>query len=357
MTMSNRKSSIYTRVAVGYALALLSTTGVVYADNSPDPLFTSEDIIEVRLEAPFQTLMHDRSIDEEIPALFQYINSDGKTIEFDAGLRVRGNFRRREDICDFTPLRLNFKKSQTKGTLFDHQDKLKLVTHCKSSSPRYKQYVLSEYLVYKIFNLMTDVSFRVRLLRVTYVDTAHNDREKVSLAFLIEHQDRLAKRIDTAVIETRSASFLDLDLDYTNLASVFHYFIGNTDFSPIATSLDKNCCHNHSLFGNEGEKIYSIPYDFDMAGFVNAPHARPNPRFKLRSVRDRRYRGRCFNNSRIPASVERFFVRQEEIYPLIDRQSLMTRGTRKAMLRFVDGFFKSLNSPEKIAKELNKNCV
>ena len=117
--MSNRKSSIYTRVAAGFALALLSTTGVVYADNSPDPLFASEDIIEVRLEAPFQTLMHDRSIDEEIPALFQYINSDGKTIEFDAGLRARGNFRWRVAVCDFTPLRLNFKKSQTKGTLVE----------------------------------------------------------------------------------------------------------------------------------------------------------------------------------------------------------------------------------------------
>jgi hypothetical protein len=94
-----------------------------------------------------------------------------------------------------------------------------------------------------------------------------------------------------------------------------------------------------------------------MAGFVNAPHARPNPRFKLRSVRDRRYRGRCFNNSRIRASVERFFVRREEIYSLIDRQNLMTAATRKSMLRFVDDFYKSLNSPEKITKELNKDCV
>ena len=355
--MSHRYSYIYTRIAAGYALALFSTTGTAYADNSPDPLFSGDDVIEVRIEAPFQTIMRDRPIEEEIPAVFQYVNSDGKTIEFDAGLRSRGNFRRREDVCDFTPLRLNLKKSQTKGTLFDHQDKLKLVTHCNSSSPRYEQYVLSEYLVYKVFNLMTDVSFRVRLLRITYVDTAHNDREKVSLAFLIEHRDRLAKRIDNAVIETRKVSFPDLNPDYTNLASVFHYFMGHTDFSPIATALDKNCCHNHSLFGNEGEKIYSVPYDFDMTGFVNAPHARPNPRFKLRNVRDRRYRGRCFNNSRIPASVERFFVQREEIYALINSQNLMTGATRKSMLRFVDDFYKSLDSPEKITKELNKNCV
>jgi len=352
-----RNSSIYTRVAAGYALALFSTIGTAYADNSPDLLFIGDDIIEVRMEAPFRTIMQDRSIDDETPAVFQYVNSSGDTVQFDIGLQTRGYFRRQPDICDFAPLRLNFKKSETKGTLFEHQDKLKLVTHCVSSSPRYEQHVLSEYLVYKVFNLMTDVSFRVRLLRVTYVDTVRNDREKVSIAFLIEHRDRLAKRIDNAVIETSRVSFPDLNPDYTNLASVFHYFTGNTDFSQIATAIEKNCCHNHSLFGNEGEDIYSVPYDFDLTGFVNAPHAMPNPRFKLRSVRDRRYRGRCFNNSRIPASVERFFVQREEIYSLIDRQDLMTDATRKSMLRFVDKFYKSLNSPKKITKELNKDCV
>jgi hypothetical protein len=318
MTMSYRKPSICTRVAAGYALALLSTTGVVYADNSPDPLFTSEDIIEVRIEAPFQTLMQDRPIEEEIPALFQYMNSDGKTIEFDTDLRARGNFRRRVDVCDFTPIRLNFKKSQTKDTLFDHQDKLKLVTHCKSNSPRYEQVVL---------------------------------------AFLIEHQDRLAKRIDTNVLETRMVIFPDLNPKHTNLAAVFHYFIGNTDFSPVAAAPGENCCHNHSLFENEGEAIYSIPYDFDMSGFVNAPHARPSPRLHLRNVRQRLYRGRCLNNEYIPESVNRFFERRDEIYALIERQEAMTKASRKEMLRFVDGFYKSLNSPQKVAKKLNKDCV
>ena len=338
-------------------MALFAATGVAHADEDPDLLFIGDDIIDVRMQAPFRTIMRNRSIDEETPALFKYVNSSGDTVQFDIGLQTRGHFRHQPDICDFAPLRLNFKKSETKGTLFDYQDKLKLVTHCNSSSPRYQQYVLSEYLVYKAFNLVTDVSFRVRLLRVTYVDTARNDREVVSLAFLIEHRDRLAKRIDNAVIETRRVSFPDLNPDYTNLASVFHYFIGNTDFSPVATAIDKNCCHNHSLFGNEGEEIYSVPYDFDLAGFVNAPHAITNPRFRLRNVRDRRYRGRCFNNSRIPASVERFFVQREEIYALIDRQNLMTDATRKSMLRFVDDFYKSLNSPERITKELNKDCV
>ena len=355
--MSYRKFSICTRATAAYALALFSSIGVVYADGSPDPLFTGEDIIEVRIEAPFQTLMQDRSIEEEIPAKFQYVNPDGRTIEFDVGLRARGNFRRRVDVCDFTPLRLNFKKSQTKDTLFDHQNKLKLVTHCKSNSPRYEQVVLNEYLVYRVFNILTDASFRARLLRVTYVDTDQKNSERISLAFLIERQDRLAKRINTDVLKTRMVIFPDLNPEHTNLAAVFHYFIGNTDFSPVAAAPGKTCCHNHSLFSNEGQAIYSIPYDFDMSGFVNAPHARPSPRLHLRNVRERLYRGRCLNNAYIPGSVAHFVDRQDEIYALINRQELLTKASRKAMLKFVDQFYKSLDSPKKVAKNLIEDCV
>ena len=354
--INSRKVTIYTRTAAGYLLALFAVSGVAHANGNPDPLFANDDIIEVRIEAPFSAIMQDRQSEEYTPGIFQHTDATGKTVRFDIGLRARGNFRRRVDICDFTPLRLNFKKSQTDGTLFDHQNKLKLVTHCKSNSPRYEQLVLNEYLAYRVLNILTDISFQVRLLRVTYVDTARNNSERVNLAFLVEHRDRLAKRIDSAIVKTRMVTLPMLDSDYTVLTSIFHYFIGNTDFSPVASAPGEDCCHNHALFAREDEKYYSIPYDFDMAGFVNAPHARPNPRFHLRSIRERLFRGRCLNNEGVPESVERFFDRREEIYALINAQQLVTKATRKSMLQFVDGFYKSLDSPKKITKNLTKHC-
>jgi hypothetical protein len=331
--------------------------GVAHGDLGPDPLFAADDVIEVRIEAPFRNIMDKRPIDEDTPATLQFIDTGGNAVRLDIGLRTRGRFRHRPDICDFAPLRLNIKKSNMGGTLFENQDKLKLVTHCKGNSPRYEQIVLSEYLVYRTLNILTDISFRVRLLRVTYVDTSRSDSERVSLAFLIEHRDRLAKRIDAPVIETRMVTFPDLNQNYTNLISVFHYFIGNTDFSPIATAPDEDCCHNHDLFAKEGEPIFSVPYDFDMSGFVNAPHAAPSPRFRLRNVRQRLYRGRCANNAHLPASVENFIERRNEIYALINEQELMTNSTRKAMLQFVDRFYKTLDSPKKIEKEFISECM
>ena len=47
---------------------------------------------------------------------------------------------------------------------------------------------------------MTDVSYRVRLLDITYVDSDKKNRVRVNYAFFIEHADRFAKRIDTPAL-------------------------------------------------------------------------------------------------------------------------------------------------------------
>jgi hypothetical protein len=100
-----------------------------------------------------------------------------------------------------------------------------------------------------------------------------------------------------------------------------------------------------------------VPYDFDMAGFVNADHGKPNSRFKLRSNRERLYRGRCVYNSYLPTSVEFFLDKRDEIYELINTQELISKGTRKLQLRFANSFFKSIDSSRKIEKNLVDDCI
>jgi len=355
--VAKRKTLIRTASTGQFLLALVSLGGVAFADDADAPLFHDDAIVEVRLEAPFRTIMRERPTDEDTAAVLRYVDGNGNNVQLDVGLRTRGHFRRRPEICDFTPLRLNFKKSETVGTLFENQDKLKLVTHCDDDSPQYDQFVINEYLVYQTLNLLTEFSFRVRLLRLSYVDTDQSGREQVRLGFLIEHRDGLSERTGIPSLKTRMVTFPDLNPGYTNLASVFHYFIGNTDFSPVATAPGEDCCHNHDLFAKEGEPIYSIPYDFDMSGFVKAPHAAPNPRFGLHSVRERLYRGRCVNNAYLPASVSRFMEKRSEIYALINEQELLTKSNRKSLLKFVDRFYSALNSPQNIEKKLTRKCV
>jgi hypothetical protein len=48
---------------------------------------------------------------------------------------------------------------------------LKLGTHCRDQGD-YPQYVVREYPVYRMFNVLTPRSFRARLADVKYVDAA-----------------------------------------------------------------------------------------------------------------------------------------------------------------------------------------
>ena len=313
-------------------------------------------MLDVRITAPLATLLHERPFDEELPAKLQYVDSSGQTVEFEMKIRTRGKFRRLKDICSFPPMRLNFKTSETKGTLFHKQNKVKLVTHCQNNV-KYEQVILREYTAYRILNVMTDASFRVRLLRITYIDSEGKKRDDVSHGFIIEHRDRLAKRLEKGYLEIPSTSISSLDPEYMNLVSMYHYLIGNTDFSPIRAAPDQNCCHNHVLFSNEGERIWSVPYDFDQAGLVDAPHADPNEKFKLRSVRQRLYRGRCVNNDRLDETITLFNVKREEVMAILDEVEDATRRSVESMTKYVENFYDTINSEKQVQKALVKRCI
>ena len=338
-------------------LFLFAALPAVGASTDIDPLFTSQEILEVTIVGPIAAIMEDRPTDADVPAKFRFTDPGGAAVEFDVGLRTRGRFRRDAENCQFAPLRLNIKKSQTRGTLFDKQDKLKLVTHCRNNNPRYQQVVLSEYLAYRVFNLLSDVSFSARLLRIRYVDTDAEKDDIVSLAIVIEHRDRLAERIGASEVAVQKIPKQNLIPEYSAIAGLFQYFAGNTDFSQTQGASGEDCCHNHELFEVEGERYYSVPYDFDMTGFVNAPHAGPNPRFKLRSVRQRLYRGYCLHNPYLPDAVQVFLDNRDAIYDLIISQEQLTKGTRASHIRFLNNFFSTIDNQRDIERQLIKKCI
>ena len=204
-------------------LFLLAMTGKAAAKDT-DPLFASNDLLRVEIEAPLDMLADERPDEEEFPGKFRYTSDDGERVEFDIVLRTRGRLRRQKDTCEFPPLRLNFRKKQVADTLFDKQDKLKLVSHCRNYTATYEQVVVAEYLAYRMLNLLTDRSFRVRLLRVNYLFTDKN-RNIDSYAILIEHKERLEKRLDGKTIKTEKVRVSELQPEDLNLTSVFQYLI------------------------------------------------------------------------------------------------------------------------------------
>ena len=151
-----------------------------------------------------------------------------------------------------------------------------------------------------------------------------------------------------------------LDRVHTNLGSIFQYLIGNTDFSPILAAPGEACCHNYVLLNPDDDDQrpqLSVPYDFDMSGIVNASHAQPNPRFKLRSVRTRLYRGRCDNNAYLESSLQAFRDRRQAINELVAGSPHMSAGTKRTVQKYIDDFYKTIDNPRAVSSHLTKKCI
>ena len=345
------------KLLIAALLPLAATSAIALEPTDPDPLFQDDSLIEIRITAPMKTLLGERPNDTYLRGTLSYQEADGNVVEFDVGIRTRGNFRRQTRVCPFPPLRINFKKSQVKGTLFRDQNKLKLVAHCRDDSDRYEQNIIKEYLAYRILNTLTDISYRVKLAHITYVDSEQKYEDRVRHAFFIEHKNRLSRRIGLPVISTGRIKTSDLEGPYSDLTSLFQFMIGNTDFSPIAGPEGEDCCHNSTLFGEEDGPIYSIPYDFDMSGLVDAPYAEPDPRFRIRRVTQRRYRGRCAYIDNLGTSVQLFQDKRDAIYRLIEEQQELEGSTRKKTLKFINRFYDVIDDPGARRHKIESQCI
>jgi hypothetical protein len=320
---------------------------------SPDPLFQEDAALRVEITAPFSRLINERPRDREFEGSFAYKGTDGEAVELDLLVRARGKYRHTN--CDFPPLFLNFKRSQVEGTLFDQQNKLKMVVHCKDSA-RYQQSVLREYLAYRILNALTEKSFQVRLLDVTYVDSENRRPRMVRSAFLIEHENRMADRLGMQRMNIFPDRVEDIQADHLNLTSVFQYLLGNTDFSPILGSKGE-CCHNYALFGTDNGPLLAIPYDFDMSGFVNTPYAEPDEELGIDNVRQRLYQGFCENNRFVEASVTEFLQARDELYALVADLKPLDSIVRQRLASYMDEFYKTSGDPESMKRELIERCI
>lgn len=336
------------------------TTGDLPGDEqvgySPQPLFVNQTTLEVRIEGPLTTLMRERSETEQLDGKLTYTDPSGVEQTLDVKLRTRGIYRRQRDNCEFAPIRLNFRKKQVMGTEFAGQDKLKLVTHCENRSDAYEQYVLKEYLAYKIFSALTDYSFGARLLHVTYVDTERDGDTRIRYAFVIEDNDLLAERIGADRIEVESVRYSQIGKEQANLVAVFEYLIGNTDYSMIGRDKGKDCCHNIELFSSVPGVYIAIPYDFDFSGIVDARYAEPHPSLKMRSVVRRRYRGICDNNDVMDATLAQFRGNEASIRQIASAIDGMEDKVRDKALRYIDGFYEDIADAESVEDHLLKKC-
>ena len=312
------------------------------------PLFAQAEPLPFTLIADFRAVQRDRNPESTTtyPATLIVKRPDGSDASIAMRIRTRGHSRRRPTTCSFAPLRLEF-AGETAGTPFEGQRNLKLGTHCRDVK-EYEEYILREYGVYRMFNLLTPRSFRARVGTATYVDASSKKPVGVHSALFLEDDDDVARRLEGRAVERR-VLFRQVDPETVTLLTVFAYMIGNTDMSLLVQ-------HNIILVRMKNEVLHPVPYDFDYAGVVNARYALPDKQFGLTSVRDRLYRGPCRTAEELEPFFERLRGVRTEALAVWDGVTGLDPNYVRRAKDYLEEFYRQIDRPRDVKRAFIDRC-
>jgi hypothetical protein len=334
---------------------LLSLNLPVLAKSSKadSPLFSSDNKLQIRIFGNLNKIIKVRKKKENrvyFPAKISYKKGDGTEVTVDMLMATRGIFRLNPRVCNFPPLMIKFNKQDVKGTLFKGIKKIKLVTHCQNKKKIYQQYLYREYLVYKLYNIFTDESYRVRLARITYEFTGKKGKKITKDGFFIEPNNMLADRNGAKYFKIEEGKGFAMNSDQGSFLSVFQFMIGNTDWAFTGD-------HNVKRLKPKTGACIAVPYDFDYSGIVNTHYSVPMEKVFSTSTKTRFFQGFCQPLGKFQLIFSRFYKHKPEIYALYKNFPLVSNKYKKKTLQFLDKFYKIISTPRLVKQYILDNCV
>ncbi len=345
----------------GFSVLMVCLGAAAHAADPAGSLFTGTEPIAITFEGPFAQLARDDDAEPKYrSATLIWKDAAGADVRIPLEVRPRGKSRREDLACEFPPLRLNFSKGGAAGTPFSELNKVKLVTHCGPLGTERAQFtnrIELELLLYRAFNRISPSSFRARGLEITYIDTDKSNKRSVHTGFLIEPEDMLAQRLGTKAAEVVAIKVADLEPVQANLVEIFEFMIGNTDFSMLQGPAGAHCCHNIVLLAPPSGLLVAVPYDFDATGVVNPPYAAPVPALKIRSVRERLYRGRCRPPESVEATLAVFRDARADITALFRDDARLDQDSKDKTIEYIDAFYKIIDDPAALTDKVTSRCL
>lgn len=325
-----------------FTIVLMFVTVVIDAQTKNANLnafFEDKRTLKVTISTDIKDLASEKKSLKPVGASVTFNFPDSSFISDSIKIKHRGNFRK--ENCYLASLMLQF--NNPKSSNFPSFKRLKLVGGC-GKNKNDEQYLLKEYMVYQLYNILTDYSFRVRLMDVNYIDTKNKVKPYSQFAFVIEDVDDLAKRNKCKEKKFVRATPNSTKSSETTLVNMFQYMIGNTDWSiPFF--------HNMKLLvPKKDTNSLPIPvaYDFDVSGFVNPPYAEPPPDLGIEKVTQRLYRGFPKPIEELRVIINLFLQKEIEFYDLINNFNLLSQSTKKEMLAYLDEFFKIIKNEAEV---------
>jgi len=319
---------------VALALSLFTGVEIFAAENTIQngifDLLQHEEVVDIRLTFDLKAVFADRRDDEDHEAKLHFTDAQGVTQEWDIDIRQRGKFRRTK-CSELPPLKIDFDKDDLEAAGLASFDDFKLVNICMEDDEEAEESLLREYLAYKLYNRITDISYRVQLLNITYTDS-RSKRTFQRLGFIIEDTAQLRARAGAE--KTDEKIIIDTTLfhpQYRKTTALFQYMIGNADWMMTSSKNVKYILKE--------EKIFPVPYDFDFAALVEASYASYSYATGQNSFYDRVYLGFEESRAELEDVILSFHEKKDALYQTIWQFKRLRAHTRKRMLNYLDDFF------------------
>jgi hypothetical protein len=328
-------------IALFYLLSILSPslTAQTPASRSLFERLTATDSLEIRITTKVDSLLTDVFFEGLLPGKLQFRSRESEAWqEVQVGIGLRGKYRRMR--CDFPLLRLSLDGVNTTG-----QDKaageLRLMSHCSESDSLARQLLLKELLVYRLYNEISEASFRAKWLQVTYVNEA-DGREDRQVGLLIEDVVSLAARTNTVPGDALLVPQDSVSVSHDKVNALFQFMIGNVEWGYVPG-------RNIDFLRLEGGMYLPVVYNFDFSGFVNAPYVKPKTYIGQQSNRERIYFGRKISPSDLAAAFPFFLSKEKALKKLIRDYEELEPATRADLESYADEFFRLISGGEEAA--------
>ena len=320
--------------------------GIVNTDSTIFETLPRDSVLELTLEVDFKQIKN-RKLDTYKSGKLRFADRQGAMQELEVDVKPRGNMRRK--ICDFPPLKIKFSKDDISKRGLKNHRKLELATICEKGE-NYEQYILREYLIYKLYNLMTDYSFRVQLAKVKFIDTSPKKKSFENYAILIESTEELVDRMRGKELPERYVSETVLNNDDCELFSIFQYMIGNTDWYVHNQ-------HNVKIIGIKNTaRVVPVAYDFDYAGLVEAPYSVPSSLLPITDVTQRFLKSECKDMDFYQYAINTCMAKKDAILKQFAGDAQLDRRSLKTAVNYMEDFYTIIESPDQFSKYINTSC-
>jgi hypothetical protein len=303
-------------------------------------LFGSDEILNVNLYLDLASFSKKPSKNDSFDGRISIHINETDSVNRDVTVKYRGISR--YEICSFPPMQINFKNPLYSDSL--KIKKLKLVTHCQANNIN-DEYVVREYLVYKLYNAFTDTSFRVRLLKVNYIDSKGNKKTIRKYGIFIEPVEILAKRSNAVPVKTASVNQSHIVPSVMDRLAIFMYMVSNWDWSIPG---QHNVAVIKPLSYNPAGLGIAVPYDLDLTGVVNAEYAIPPPDLGIENVRQPIFTGICRTREVYLEDLKKFKEAKGKIYSVVNDFPHLSPRAKKDITSFLDQFFDQLEKQKSL---------